>query len=149
MDPSTRSNSNGPTTNKRSIESNVLVDDGSIVVLGGLLQDTYAGSIEKVPLLGDLPYLGNFFKSETRSRTKTNLMVFLRPIVVRDADTSDTLASDRYDMMRVQQQGMKPTPHPMLSAVPSANEMPELPSTGERKTKVPTPLTTLPTASAL
>ena len=148
VDPSTRSNSNGPTTNKRSIESNVLVDDGSIVVLGGLLQDTYAGNIEKVPLLGDLPYLGNLFKSETRSRTKTNLMVFLRPIVVRDTDTSDTLASDRYDMMRVQQQGMRPTPHPMLSAVPSANEMPELPTTGERKTTVPAPLTTLPTASA-
>jgi len=148
VDPSTRSNSNGPTTNKRSIESNVLVDDGSIVVLGGLLQDTYAGSIEKVPLLGDLPLLGNLFKNETRSRTKTNLMVFLRPIVVRDTDTNDTLASDRYDMMRVQQQGMKPTPHPMLSAVPSANEMPALPTPGERKGNVPQPLTTLPTASA-
>nr|WP_315239038.1 type II secretion system secretin GspD [uncultured Albidiferax sp.] len=143
VDPSTRSNSNGPTTNKRSIESNVLVEDGSIVVLGGLLQDTYGGGVEKVPLLGDVPYLGNFFKSENRSRVKTNLMVFLRPIVVRDADTSDTLASDRYDMMRVQQQGMKPTPHPMLSAVPTANELPELAAT-ERKASVPKPLTTLP-----
>ena len=148
VDPSTRSNSNGPTTNKRSIESNVLVDDGSIVVLGGLLQDTYAGSVEKVPLLGDLPYLGNLFKNETRSRTKTNLMVFLRPIVVRDADTNDTLALDRYDMMRVQQQGMKPAPHPMLSAVPSANEMPDLPNATQRKPNVPRPLTTLPAESA-
>ncbi|MBC7681658.1 MAG: type II secretion system secretin GspD [Ferruginibacter sp.] len=148
VDASTKNNTNGPTTNKRSIESNVLVDDGSIVVLGGLLQDTYAGSVEKVPLLGDLPYVGNFFKSESRSRTKTNLMLFLRPIVVRDADTSDALASDRYDMMRVQQQGMKPAQHPMLSAVPSANELPELPSTTERKANVPKPLTTLPTASA-
>ncbi|WP_295953677.1 type II secretion system secretin GspD [Rhodoferax sp.] len=148
VDASTKNNSNGPTTNKRSFESNVLVDDGSIVVLGGLLQDTYAGNVEKVPLLGDLPYVGNFFRSESRSRTKTNLMVFLRPIVVRDADTSDTLASDRYDMMRVQQQGMKPAQHPMLSAVPSANELPELPTTTERKANVPRPLTTLPTASA-
>lgn len=148
VDASTKSNTNGPTTNKRSIESNVLVDDGSIVVLGGLLQDTYAGGVEKVPLLGDLPYVGNFFKSESRSRTKTNLMLFLRPIVVRDADTSDALASDRYDMMRVQQQGMKPAQHPMLSAVPSANELPELPSTTERKANVPKPLTMLPTASA-
>ncbi len=147
VDASTKSNTNGPTTNKRSIESNVLVDDGSIVVLGGLLQDTYAGGVEKVPLLGDVPYLGNFFKTENRSRVKTNLMVFLRPIVVRDADTSDTLASDRYDMMRVQQQGMKPAPHPMLSAVPTANELPEL-ATTERKNSVPKPLTTLPTDSA-
>ena len=145
VDASTKSNSNGPTTNKRSIESNVLVDDGSIVVLGGLLQDDYSGNIEKVPLLGDLPYLGNFFKSETRSRKKTNLMVFLRPIVVRDSGTSDALALDRYDMMRVQQQGVSPTAHPMLSAVPSASELPALPSSITSTTVVvPKPLSTLP-----
>ena len=145
VDASTKSNLNGPTTNKRSIESNVLVDDGSIVVLGGLLQDDYSGNIEKVPLLGDLPYLGNFFKSETRNRKKTNLMVFLRPIVVRDSGTSDALALDRYDMMRVQQQGVNPAAHSMLSAVPSANELPGLPSSITNTTVVvPKPLSTLP-----
>ncbi|WP_367847394.1 type II secretion system secretin GspD [Rhodoferax sp. WC2427] len=145
VDASTKSNSNGPTTNKRSIESNVLVDDGSIVVLGGLLQDDYAGNIEKVPLLGDLPYVGNFFKSESRSRKKTNLMVFLRPIVVRDSGTSDALALDRYDMMRVQQQGVNPSAHPMLSAVPSASELPALPASITNTTVVvPRPLSTLP-----
>ncbi|BDT68956.1 secretin XcpQ [Comamonadaceae bacterium OS-1] len=144
VDASTKSNSNGPTTNKRSIESNVLVDDGSIVVLGGLLQDDYSGSIEKVPLLGDVPYLGNFFKSESRSRKKTNLMVFLRPIVVRDSGTSDALALDRYDMMRVQQQGVTPSAHPMLSAVPSASELPALPTSNNPVVVVPRPLSTLP-----
>ena len=78
----------------------MLVDDGSIIVLGGLLQDEYSGASEKVPLAGDIPILGNLFKSETRSRKKTNLMVFLRPVVVRDAAASDQLAYDRYDSIR-------------------------------------------------
>ncbi|MEO5794559.1 MAG: type II secretion system secretin GspD [Rhodoferax sp.] len=144
VDASTTSNANGPTTNKRSIESNVLVDDGSIVVLGGLLQDTYAGDDQKVPLLGDIPYVGNLFRSQSRSRVKTNLMVFLRPIVVRDTNTSDALAVDRYDMMRVQQQQVSPAPHPILSAVPSAAELPELPASTAKKVTVPRPLTELP-----
>ena len=57
----------------------MLVDDGAIVVLGGLLQDEYSGNQEKVPVLGDVPIVGNLFRTETRSRKKTNLMVFLRP----------------------------------------------------------------------
>ena len=108
---------NSPTgliTNKRSIESSVLVDDGSIVVLGGLLQDEYAGNQEKVPGLGDVPFFGNLFKSETRSRKKTNLMVFLRPVVVRDAAAVDTLSMDRYQQMRTGQQGLQPSPNPAL-----------------------------------
>ena len=145
VDASTKSNTNGPTTNKRSIESNVLVDDGSIVVLGGLLQDDYSGNVEKVPGLGDLPFLGNFFKSETRTRNKTNLMVFLRPIVVRDANTSDALAVDRYDMMRGQQQDVNPVPRVGLSAVPDASVIPALPAS-DKKVDVPKPLTTLPMA---
>ncbi|WP_394790709.1 type II secretion system secretin GspD, partial [Rhodoferax sp.] len=144
VDASTKSNTNGPTTNKRSIESNVLVDDGSIVVLGGLLQDDYSGSVEKVPGLGDLPLLGNLFRSETRSRKKTNLMVFLRPIVVRDNSTSDALALDRYDMMRVQQMGVNPQPRIGLSSVPDASVIPELPA-ADKKVVVPKPLTNLPT----
>ena len=106
---STANAANGPTTNKRTIESNVLVDDGSIVVLGGLLQDEYAGSTEKVPGLGDIPLLGAFFRSETRSRKKTNLMVFLRPVVIRDASASDRLSNDRYEQMRAVQNESQPT----------------------------------------
>ena len=100
IDASTRSDPNGPTTNKRSIESNVVVDDGAIIVLGGLLTDDYSGGQEKVPVLGDVPLFGNLFKGESRSRVKRNLMVFLRPVVVRDGASTDNLSMDRYEMMR-------------------------------------------------
>ncbi len=99
---------NGLITNKRSIESNILVEDGAIVVLGGLLQDESASNQEKVPVLGDVPIFGNLFKSETRSRRKTNLMVFLRPVVVRDAASIDALSSGRYESMRTEQQSTQP-----------------------------------------
>ena len=111
-------------TNKRSIESNVLVEDGSIIVLGGLLQDEYSGNQEKVPGLGDVPVVGNLFKSETRSRKKTNLMVFLRPVVVRDATATQALSMDRYDFMRTNQQ----LAQPLDSALVPVNESPTLPA---------------------
>ncbi|MGE8320024.1 MAG: type II secretion system secretin GspD [Comamonas sp.] len=104
----TANNTNGPTTTKRSIESTVLVEDGSIIVLGGLLQDQYQGSVQKVPWLGDIPGVGALFRSDTRTRTKTNLMVFLRPVVVRDANASQQLSLDRYDLMRGVQQAHQP-----------------------------------------
>ena len=104
----------GLITNKRSIESTVLVDDGAIVVLGGLLQDEYSANEQKVPGVGDVPLLGRLFKSETRSRKKTNLMVFLRPVVVRDAARSDELTLDRYELMRLKQQAAQPTPSAVL-----------------------------------
>jgi general secretion pathway protein D len=102
------SSSAGLITNKRSIESSVLVEDGSIVVLGGLLQDDTTNSLEKVPGLGDLPFFGNLFKSEARSRKKTNLMVFLRPVVVRDGAATEALSLGRYEQMRTNQQGFQP-----------------------------------------
>ena len=120
---STLGSANGPITNKRSIDTNVLVSDGSIVVLGGLLQDEFAGQQEKVPGLGDIPIFGNLFKSETRSRKKTNLMVFIRPVVVRDATSTDALTIDRYDQMRGKQQDAQPVPS---VAIP-INEGPVLP----------------------
>ena len=104
----------GLITNKRSIESNVLVEDGAIVVLGGLLQDEYAGNQDKVPGLGDVPFFGNLFKSESRSRKKTNLMVFLRPVVVRDAASIEALSNDRYEQMRTGQNALQPLLTPML-----------------------------------
>ncbi|MCE3272359.1 MAG: gspD [Ramlibacter sp.] len=117
---------NGPTTNKRTIESNVLVDDGAIVVLGGLLEDRYGGSQEKVPGLGDVPVFGNLFRSEQRRRVKSNLMVFLRPIVIRDAAQSDALSLDRYDLMRVKQQNTQPLPSALVP-VEGAPVLPEAP----------------------
>ena len=88
------------TTTKRSIETNVLVDDGQILVLGGLIEDRVEGGVEKVPGLGDIPVVGNLFKYQTRKGTKTSLMVFLRPTVVRTNMQSVNVAGDRYDFIR-------------------------------------------------
>ena len=120
----------GLITNKRSIESNVVVDDGAIIVLGGLLQDEYSGNQEKVPFFGDLPLIGNLFRAETRSRKKTNLMVFLRPVVIRDGAASETLSLDRYEMMRGAQQGTQPTPNALVPV----NEAPTMPPSPPRQT---------------
>jgi len=128
VDESTLGNTNGPRTTKRSIESNVLVEDGSIIVIGGLLDDSYAESENKVPLMGDLPLVGNLFRSENRQRRKTNLMVFLRPTVMRDAASSEALAIDRYEVIRAQQKNLQPPPatywastkRPFLPPCPSA-----------------------------
>jgi len=95
---------NGPITNKRSIESTVLVDDGAIIALGGLIEDSYSADEEKVPLLGDIPVAGNLFRYNGRKRTKTNLVIFLRPVVLRDADSYAGLTASRYDYVIGQQQ---------------------------------------------
>jgi general secretion pathway protein D len=109
----------GPSTNKRSIESNVVVDDGQILVLGGLIEDSYKDEKSKVPLLGDLPYIGNLFRSETRTKTRTNLMVFLRPTVLRDAESANKLSVDRYDLIRSFQKDQQPTPNLILPVADS------------------------------
>ena len=89
-----------------SIESTVLVDDGGIVVIGGLISDSDSLGDDKVPLLGDIPVLGNLFSYKTHTRSKTNLMVFLRPRIIRDAASYQALTSDRYDyVMGKQKQG--------------------------------------------
>jgi general secretion pathway protein D len=125
VDAATISSANGPTTNKRTIESNVLVEDGSVVVLGGLLQDDDSGSNDRVPGLSDVPFFGNLFKSESRKRKKTNLMVFLRPVVVRDAAASDRLSVDRYEQMRLGLKEAQPTPSEATPVNESAT-LPEL-----------------------
>ena len=127
--------STGLITNKRSIESSVLVEDGSIVVLGGLLQDTYAGNNDRVPGLADIPILGALFRSESRSRSKTNLMVFLRPVVIRDANASDVLSNTRYDQMRGYQQDSKP----LHSSVMPINDVAVLPDAPLAKPKPAAP----------
>ncbi|MCR4305308.1 MAG: type II secretion system secretin GspD [Gallionella sp.] len=98
----------GITTNKRSIDTNVLVNDGQIIVLGGLIDDSMQDSVVKVPGLGDIPILGNLFKYQKRSRKKTNLMVFLRPTVIRSNEQSVNLATDRYDFIRNEQVSGQP-----------------------------------------
>lgn len=139
VQPSSIGSATGLITNKRSIESNVLVNDGAIVVLGGLLQDEYAGNEEKVPGLGDIPILGNLFKSETRSRKKTNLMVFLRPVIVRDALASSRLSEDRYDLMRATQQQAQPKSSIVLPINESA-VLPQRATPGNAPPSLPAPV---------
>ncbi len=121
----------GPTTSKRSIENTVVVDDGAILVLGGLIEEKYETSKQKVPLLGDLPFIGGLFRSETRARVRTNQIVFLRPIVLRDAESASRLSVDRYDQMRGQQGAMQPE----ASMVLPINQGPVLPPQGQTPAK--------------
>ncbi|WP_431123320.1 type II secretion system secretin GspD [Variovorax paradoxus] len=128
VDAATMANANGPTTNKRSIESSVLVEDGGLIMLGGLLSDTYNTSIERVPLAGDIPVLGNLFKNENRTRNKSNLMMFLRPAVMRDGASTEAFAYDRYDEIRGLQKQVQPnTDNVMLRNVNAAPVLPEAP----------------------
>jgi general secretion pathway protein D len=113
----------GPTTDKSSIETTVVVDDGQVMVLGGLLKDEYTDSEDRVPGLGSIPVVGNLFRSESRTRIKSNLMVFLRPVVIRDQPRADALTIDRYDAIRALQQNSQPKPSFLLPV----NEAPVLP----------------------
>jgi general secretion pathway protein D len=121
------SNPAGVVTNKRSLESTVLVDDGQIVVLGGLVQDGIDTVVEKVPVLGDIPLLGLLFRYETRRQTKTNLMVFLRPMVMREAGAPRELTSQRYRQMLEEQNATQPPRHPVLPDV----QTPRLPESAD------------------
>jgi general secretion pathway protein D len=104
----------GLITNKRSIESNILVEDGSVVVLGGLLSDEYDGSKAQIPGFGDIPYIGSLFRNERRTRKKTNLMVFLRPVVLRDANATETFSTGRYQQMMGAQINSQVEPTPVM-----------------------------------
>jgi len=100
-------NPSGIITNKRAVDSSVLVNDGQIVVIGGLIQDTVNDGVSKVPGLGDLPLIGSLFRYNTRTRNKTNLMVFLRPTVLRDAESANSLTDNRYNYILGEQQKAK------------------------------------------
>ncbi|WP_273487225.1 type II secretion system secretin GspD [Roseateles chitosanitabidus] len=109
----------GIVTNKRAIDTSVLLDDGQIMVLGGLLEDSVNTSEQAVPVLGAIPVLGHLFRYDKRQRAKTNLMVFLRPYVIRDANAGRGLTQDRYDFMRTQQSRAQPGRHLVLPDVPA------------------------------
>ncbi len=104
----------GIITNKRAVESTVLVDDGQIVALGGLMQDDTRANVDKVPLLGDIPLIGGLFRYDSRKQTKTNLMVFLRPLVMRDSTAYRGVTSGRYQQLLGEQEKSQPAPHPLL-----------------------------------
>ncbi len=100
--------------NKREIQTTMTVDDGQIMAIGGLLDDNERRTLEKVPLLGDIPVLGNLFKSRTRSRGKTNLMIFIRPTILRSAADAAALAARRYETVRSQQLRQYPGSEPSI-----------------------------------
>ena len=133
--------------NKREIQTTVTVDDGQIIALGGLLDDNERRTIEKIPLLGDIPALGQLFRSKGRSRTKTNLMVFIRPTILRSAADARALAERRYGYVRDQQIQQRPDREPTIDElvrdymgatppVPAVSTVPAAPG-GDPRTVVP------------
>lgn len=100
--------------NKREIQTTVTVDDGQIIALGGLLDDNERRTLEKVPVLGDIPVLGVLFRSKARSHAKTNLMVFIRPTILRSAADAREVAERRYGFIRGQQLDQHPDEEPSI-----------------------------------
>jgi general secretion pathway protein D len=107
-------NSSDLILNKREIQTTMTVDDGQIMAIGGLLDDNERRTIEKVPLLGDIPVLGELFRSRTKSRGKTNLMVFIRPTILKTASDAQALAARRYATVRDQQLMQNPDREPSI-----------------------------------
>jgi general secretion pathway protein D len=126
----------GVTTNKRAVATTVLVDEGQIVVIGGLIQDTVNDGVQKVPVLGDIPFLGSLFRYKTRSHNKTNLMIFLRPTLVRDSARADAFTGERYDYILGEQKKAQPAHDPILPDM----ESPTLPPRTAPETRPAPPL---------
>ncbi len=96
-------NSSDLITNKREIETTVLADNGEILVLGGLISEDVQESVNKVPLLGDLPIIGALFRSSAMSVQEKNLMIFLRPTILRDSITTKDLSQEKFNLIRAKQ----------------------------------------------
>lgn len=122
-------------TKKRAIKTNVMVDDGQIVVLGGLIEETVGEDEQKVPLLGDIPLLGNLFKSRATDVTKTNLMVFIHPVILRDSSVASHYTNNKYNYIRALQMSedadgvdlMPGKQHPVLPDIDQYTPVPALP----------------------
>jgi general secretion pathway protein D len=129
------------TTDKRSLDSTVLVDDGQIIVLGGLIQDAVQEGEDSVPLLGDLPLLGSLFRYTTRSHVRTNLMIFLRPVILRNADDATAVTNPRYDYILGRQKAFTPAHRLMLPDMPATliSEHLDWGNVSPSQDKVPTP----------
>ena len=118
---------------KRSVTTTVMVDDGQIVVIGGLIDEDVQETESKVPLLGDIPVLGHLFRSTKSSKRKRNLMIFIKPTIIRDAATMQQLSSRKYNMIRAEQLAQQEdgialmpfTDQPVINEDPAAIELPK------------------------
>jgi len=133
----------GPILSKRALESSVAVDDSQIVVLGGLIQDSYTDNADKIPVAGDVPVFGQLFRYDQRNRTKTNLLVFLKPTVIRTDTDGRSITTERYDYLRGEQEKLRTEPRwfwPDLTQpkVPATPAMPGSPG-GDPSTLPPAP----------
>ncbi len=122
--------------NKREIKTTVIVDDGGTIVLGGLIDEDVQESVSKVPLLGDIPILGNLFKSTSTSKRKRNLMVFLKPTIVRDGATMNSISHRKYNYIRAlqlkrQQEGISLMPNAETPSMPNWDDELSLPPSFE------------------
>jgi len=129
---------NNPVLNKRSFQTNVLVEDGSFVVISGLIQDQADETKNKVPLLGDIPLLGRLFRYDSRDHTKTQTMVFLRPVIIRDEAAASDIAMSRYDYMRAQVGQMRQEPLLPLPNLSNEN-LPPAPNAAKPKASATAP----------
>ena len=100
----------GYTINKRNIESNIIVDDGQLFVIGGLIDDNYTDLSDGVPFLKDIPFIGQLFRYDAKAREKRNLMVFLRPYIIKDGKAGEELTANRFDFMQDKQDEFKQLP---------------------------------------
>jgi len=108
----------GIATKVRTVDTKVLIDSGQTIVLGGMIQDNVTITQSKTPLLGDIPWLGQLFRYESRSREKVNLMVFLRPVILRDSQATTALSNERYQYLRAEQSAFDPGKNFMLPDLP-------------------------------
>jgi general secretion pathway protein D len=137
--PSAQNNAVDLITNKRSIKSTILADNGQVIVLGGLIQDDLTRSDSKVPLLGDIPVLGKLFRSSVDTKVKRNLMVFLKPTVVRDANGMHSLSQRKFNSIRVIGQPLQNSPHSLPATPEGLFEDGELPAAAvDLRAKPPT-----------
>ncbi len=131
-------------TNKRSIKTKVLVEDGQVLVLGGLIENQVNESEQKVPLLGDIPLLGYLFRSKTVTNTKQNLMVFIHPTILRDPTVASRYSVNKYNYIRGKQLEMHGDGVPMLPghigpSLPEISEFLELPPPYQEDLSAPSP----------
>ena len=122
----TSGDANSLITNKRTVDTNVLIEDGGIVVLGGLIRDSATRGEQRVPYLGRIPILGELFKTRSRKRDKTNLMVFIRPKILRDGISTAIATDAKYNFIRDMQQKAASNPGEVLPLIPY-NKDPQLP----------------------